>query len=138
MRHESRLARIARRLIEGATVVEIAAEEGIGRTRATELANQSRNYMAEFLDDDRDELHTLYFRSLRVIEQAFSARKEYCTKSGVIFKGGPDHYARMAATKHLRDLASVGRPAPKHPEKDATKKRLTLPELEELLKANPQ
>jgi hypothetical protein len=55
------------------------------------------------------------------------------TKEGQIIHGGPDHYARLAATKHLRDFLSAGRPAPKQPEKE-DRKRLTLPELEELLR----
>jgi hypothetical protein len=49
-------------------------------------------------------------------------------------QGGPDHYARLAATKHFRDFLS--RAAPKQPEpKD---KILTLPEPEELLRANKE
>ena len=40
------------------------------------------------------------------------------TKEGQIIYGGPDHYARLAATKHLRDFLSAGRPVPKQPEKE--------------------
>ena len=75
----------------------------------------------------------LFYRSLRAIELALSARREYMTKEGQIIYGGPDHYARLAATKHLRDFLSAGRPAPKQPEKEE-RRRLTLPELEELLR----
>ena len=39
----------------------------------------------------------LFYRALRVIEHAFSARREYMTKEGEILYGGPDHYARLAA-----------------------------------------
>ena len=53
---------------------------------------------------------------------------------GKICSGGPDHYARLAATKHFRDFLMASRPAPKQPEpKD---KMLTLPELEAMLRAN--
>ena len=55
------------------------------------------------------------------------------TKEGQIIYGGPDHYARLAATKHLRDFMSAGRPAPKQPEKQK-RRGLTLPELEDLLR----
>jgi hypothetical protein len=49
-------------------------------------------------------------------------------------QGGPDHYARLAATKHFRDFLMASRPAPPQPEpKD---KMLTLQELEEILRAN--
>jgi hypothetical protein len=46
--------------------------------------------------------------------------------------GGPDHYARLAATKHLRDFMAAGRPAPKPAEKQE-RRGLTLPELRELV-----
>ncbi len=77
----------------------------------------------------------MFYRSLDTIELALSARREYMTKEGQIIYGGPDHYARLAATKHLRDFLSAGRPAPKQPEKQE-RRRLTLPKLEELFKAN--
>ena len=76
----------------------------------------------------------MFYQSMHVIEHALSARREYLTKDGRITQGGPDHYARLAATKHYRDFLMASRPAPKQPEpKD---KMLTLPELEELLRAN--
>jgi hypothetical protein len=59
------------------------------------------------------------------------------TKEGRIIYGGPDYYARLAATKHLRDFLSAGRPAPKQPEKEE-RRRMSLPELEELLRANAE
>ena len=74
----------------------------------------------------------MFYRSLPAIELWLSARREYMTKEGQIIYGEPDHYARLAATKHLRDFLSAGRPAPKQPEKE--ERRLTLPELEELLR----
>jgi len=65
-----------------------------------------------------------------------SARREYLTKDGQIILGGPDHYARLAATKHYRDFLMASRPASKQPEEKD--KRLTLPELEELLRADKE
>jgi hypothetical protein len=79
----------------------------------------------------------LFYRSLRAIEHALSARREYMTKEGQIIYGGPDHYTRLAATKHLRDFLSAGRPSPKQPEKEE-RKRLTLSELEALLKEDAE
>jgi hypothetical protein len=78
-------------------------------------------------------MHVMFFRTLRAIEHALSARREYMTKDGQIVYGGPDHYARLAATKHFRDFLTAGRPAPKQPEKEE-KRRITLPELEALLR----
>jgi hypothetical protein len=140
MRRETRLSRIAQALAEGATVTEIAEREGISRTTASTIANsdQCRQLLSEFADQEHDSLRGLYYRALRVIEHAMAARKEYANKEGFIVKGGPDHYARLAATKHLRDFLNAGRPKPQHPEKTKEERRLTLPELEALLKAQPK
>ena len=135
LRREGRLARIAKALVSGATVTDIAEAEGIGRTLASREANspECRQLVAEFVSDERDEMRALFYRSLRAIEHALSARREYMTKEGQIIYGGPDHYARLAATKHLRDFLSAGRPAPKQPEKEE-RRRMTLQEVEELLR----
>ena len=78
----------------------------------------------------------MFYRSMRAIEHALSARREYLTKEGQIMQGGPDHYARLAATKHFRDFLMASRPVPKQPEpKD---KLLTLPELEAMLRASKE
>jgi hypothetical protein len=136
LRREGRLARIAKVLVSGATVTEIAEAEGIGRTLASREANspECRQLIAEFVGDEWQEMRAVFYRSLGVIEDAFSARREYVTKDGQIMQGGPDHYARLAATKHFRDFLMASRPAPEQPEpKD---KMLTLPELEAMLRAN--
>ena len=73
---------------------------------------------------------------MRAIEHALSARREYLTKDGQIMQGGPDHYARLAATKHFRDFLMASRPAPKQPEPKS--KLLTLPELQEMLRASKE
>jgi hypothetical protein len=124
---------------QGATVTDIAEAEGIGRTLASREANspECRQLVAEFVSDECDEMRGMFYRSLRAIEHAFSARREYMTKDGQLISGGPDHYARLAATKHLRDFLAAGRPAPKHPEKEE-RSMMTLPELEELLRADAE
>ena len=90
--------------------------------------------IAEFVGDEWEEMRAVFYRSMRAIEHALSARREYLTKEGQIMRGGPDHYARLAASKHFRDFLMASRPVPKQPEpKD---KMLTLPELEAMLKAD--
>jgi hypothetical protein len=49
-------------------------------------------------------MRAVFYRSMRAIEHALSARREYLTKEGQIMQGRPDHYARLAATKHFRDF----------------------------------
>ena len=137
-RRESRLFRIAQALASGATVTDIADAEGIGRTLASREANspECRQLITEFVGDEWEELRAVFYRSMRAIEHALSARREYLTKEGQIMQGGPDHYARLAATKHFRDFLMATRPVPKQPEpKD---KMLTLPELEAMLRANEE
>ena len=54
------------------------------------------------------------------------------TKDGDVVYGGPDHYARLAATKHFREFLAAGRPLPKH-EETQQRTTLTRPELRQLL-----
>jgi hypothetical protein len=54
-------------------------------------------------------MRAVFYRSMRAIEHALSARREYLAKDGQIMQGGPDHGARLAATKHFRDFLMAGR-----------------------------
>jgi hypothetical protein len=73
----------------------------------------------------------LCYRATQAIEDALDATREYTTKDGQVFHGGPDHYARLAATKHLREFLSAGRPPARHiEERDKT---MTLEDLQRLL-----
>jgi hypothetical protein len=106
------------------------------RTLASREANspECRQLIAEFVNAEHVEMRALFYRSVRAVEHALSARREYLTKEGKILYGGPDHYARLAATKHFRDFLAAGRPpAPKQEEK--VKGGMTLYQLEELVKA---
>src|SRR6186713_669936 len=107
---KSRLFRIAKALASGATVTDIAEAEGISRTLASREANspECRQFIAEFVGDEWQEMRAVFYRSMRAIEHALIARREYMTKEGQIMQGGPDHYARLAATKHFRDFLSAG------------------------------
>ena len=113
LRREGRLARIAKALASGATVTDIAEAEGIGRTLASREANspECRQLIAEFVGDEWEEMRAVFYRSMRAIEHALSARREYLTEGGPDLQGGPDHYARLAATKHFRDFLMASRPA---------------------------
>ena len=95
LRRESRLARIDKALAPGVT--DIAEAEGIGRALASREANspECRQMIAEFVSNEHDEMRATFYRALRVIEHAFSARREYITKDGQIVYGGQDHYARL-------------------------------------------
>jgi hypothetical protein len=63
-----------------------------------------------------------------VIEHGFSARREYLLKDGQTLVGGPDHYARLSAAKHLREFLLAGRPVSHNGENE--KRTFTLDEIE--------
>lgn len=136
LRREARLARIAGALASGASITDIAAKEGISRVIASRQANSSkcRQLIATFVDEERELMFGLCYRATRVIEEGLEAIREYITKDGKVFGGGPDHYARLAATKHLRDLLGAGQPPPKPVEEP--KRELTLDELKRILAAS--
>ena len=136
LRREGRLTRIAKALASGATITDIAEAEGIGRTLASRTANspEFRQLIAEFVNAEHVEMRAMFYRSVRAVEHALSARREYLTKAGEILYGGPDHYARLAATKHFRDFLAAGRPTPKKEEK--RQEGLTLHQLNALIEAH--
>src|SRR4051812_49885080 len=92
LRRESRLIRIAKALASGATVTDIAEAEGIGRTLASRTANslECRQLIADFVNAEHTEMRAMFYRSVRAVEHALSARREYLTKTGEILYGGPD------------------------------------------------
>jgi hypothetical protein len=93
LRREARLARIAGSLASGATVTEIAAAEGISRAMASHEANSlaCRQLIADFVNHEHELMLGLFYRAVRAVEEALSATREYTTKEGQVFSGGPDH-----------------------------------------------
>src|SRR3954451_19054830 len=95
---EARLARIAGAIASGAKVTDIAEAEGISRVMASREANslECRQLIADFVNHEHELMLGLFYRSVRIIEQALYARREYTTREGEVLQGGPDHYARLA------------------------------------------
>jgi hypothetical protein len=85
LRREGRLARIAKALASGATVTDIAEAEGISRTIASrtqcELAGMPATSLADFVSSEYDEMHAVFYRCVRAVEHALSARREYMSKA---------------------------------------------------------
>lgn len=130
LRREARLARIAGAIASGATVTDIAAAEGISRVMASRDANSAecRHLIADFVNEEHQLMFGLFYRAIRTIEEALDAKREYTTRDGGVFEGGPDHYARLAATKHFRDFITGGRPPVKQIEEK--RRTFTLEEIE--------
>jgi hypothetical protein len=133
LRRESRLYRIVRAFASGATVTEIAQAENIGRTLASRFVNspESQQILAQFVQNELDLMLEMFYRSLFVIVEAFDATREYTTKDGSVFHGGPDHYARLAAAKQVRDFITAGRPTPKPTE--PKERGITVDDLEAII-----
>src|SRR3954451_23713361 len=136
LRREARLARIAAAIASGAKITDIAEAEGISRVMASREANslECRQLIADFVNHEHEMMLGLFYRSVRVIEEALDARREYTTREGEVLQGGPDHYARLAAGKQLRDFLTAGRPPAK--EKEQQRRQFTLDEIRAAIAAN--
>jgi hypothetical protein len=72
---------------------------GFGSVQAqSETTGISHYGLADFVDEERELMLGLCYRATRAIEEVFDTTREYTTKDGKVFHGGPDHYARLAAT----------------------------------------
>ena len=60
-----------------------------------------------------------------------AAEQRQLDKAGTVHEIGPDHYARLAAVRRLKDLLVAGRPPVREPEPKRT--QFTLDELKEAL-----
>ena len=85
------LARIAGAVASGRTVTEIAEAEGISRAMASREANslECRQLLMDFVNHEHETMLGLFYRGLRVIEEAFEAKREYPAKDGGVSYGGP-------------------------------------------------
>jgi hypothetical protein len=83
----------------------------IGRTVASRDANspECHSIVAEFVGDEWEGKCARHLLIDARDRACLSARREYLTKDGQIMQGGPDHGARLAATKHFRDFLMAGR-----------------------------
>jgi hypothetical protein len=96
----------------GGVKIAVAARH-LGVSRARGRAGKrtragTRVLIAELLEPHRERLSRLFDQTLDVIGDAFRARKIFVVK-GVIVDGGPDHYARLEASKLFIRLVSSRR-----------------------------
>lgn len=137
--HAARKARVAAALVAGRSVTEIAKKERVSRATASKEANspEVQLLITSLVEAERDMIRTLFQKSLRAVEESFSAERISVGDKGKLINCGPDHYARLTGVKCLRDLLTAGRQAVKpEPKKQAM---LTLEQLKELAeeKAGP-
>lgn len=137
LRFETRLSRIAKGLLTGKSIDEIAADENIHRNTAGTVARSEelRWILLDWVNQERRQLELLFYVGLAQIERGLFARREYCSKDGTITRGGPDYYARIAAFKALCAVTTAGRPALKAPEEKEEAREVTFADIERLVKS---
>jgi hypothetical protein len=110
-KRQIRRQKIAAKVVAGKPIAEIAREEGISRTWASQEANApgTRVLIADMIDRHRDEMAELGGLAIKAVREAFEAKKILIDKFGVEVDCGPDHYARLGATKRYIELGLAGR-----------------------------
>src|SRR4051812_7793299 len=93
---------------------------------------ECRQLTADFVNHEHELMLGLFYRSVHAIAEAFDARREYTPREGEVLQRGPDHYARLAAAKQLRDFLTAGRPPAKVYEEDQNRP-ITLDEIHRAL-----
>jgi hypothetical protein len=104
------LTRIAKALASGATVTDIAEAEGISRTLASREANspECRQFIAEFVGHEWEQMRAIFYQSMRAIEHALSARRESTEPRMEIMQDGTVRFIG----RHFRDFLMARSPAP--------------------------
>lgn len=104
---------LAKALVSGATVKQVATAAGVSRTAVyKDLASPETAYsLRAIYRKNEEELDRLFGRALKAIDDAFGATKTYSLpETGVLVATSkPDHLARLKAVAELRHILLVGR-----------------------------
>jgi len=133
-----RRARIAARVLDGASTAAIAREEGIipravvRHLHSPEVEAEIQLRVAKVIDLRAQRVVQLFDRALTTLEQGMEAERTVSVVIENPEKDGPrreritepDHHARIAAVNSLAKVAMLGRPQPL-PVKDADEGPLT-------------
>jgi hypothetical protein len=127
----ARRTRVAKAIVSGKSVTQIAGEEGVSRATASADANspEVQLLITSLVEAEREKIRTLWQKALGSIEESFSAERKAVFEGDVV-PLGPDHYARLTGVKCLTQLLTAGRQAVK-PE-PPVRRMLTLDELKQL------
>ena len=130
-KNRARAVRVAKSLVAGKSVTQIAADEGVSRATASQAANspEVQLLITSLVEAERDSIRALWQKGLKAIEESFAAER-ISIFEGTVVNCGADHYARLTGVKCLTQLLTAGRQAVK-PEPPA-KKTLSLEELNRL------
>jgi hypothetical protein len=130
----ARRLHIAASVAGGRSIAAAARELGISREWASKIANapETQQIIASLAQAHAERIYDLFDQALRVIQQAFRARRTAIRK-GEVIDLGPDHYARLAAVGRLVQILTAGRPVPKPEERKEERRTITLEEVEALI-----
>jgi hypothetical protein len=98
-------------------------------------SNEKNVQIAAMIDKRAPRLAQLIDCALEAIAGSFEATRTLVIEKKVV-DAGPDHYARLTGAKRLLEFTLAGRSTPRA--EDQEKPKLTLQELEELLRENGQ
>lgn len=133
-RKQARRTRVARAIVEGKSVSQIARDERVSRATASADANSTEVQLliTSLVEAERGMIRTLFQKGLAAVEDSFTATR-VAVFEGAKVDCGPDHYARLTGVKCLTALLTAGRQAVR-PEPPA-KKTISLEDLGRLAAA---
>ncbi len=135
----ARRGRIATAKLAGRPTAAIARAEKLDRgTVAKDLASdECQQIVFALVERSRAQIERLFVQGLEAIEDALIATRTAVTQ-GAVVDLGPDHFARLAATKRLLEVISLGRPTAKAPVDAGRRASITLAELEQIVAERKQ
>jgi hypothetical protein len=131
--------RMAGAALAGEHITTIAQNEALSRewVRRELASDECGQIMTGIINHQHNWIIELVSQTLKAIQEALKATRVVWS-DGKKRELGPDHFARLTAAKRLIELVTTGRPTPKSPETKVKSRKVTLPELEALLKENEE
>jgi hypothetical protein len=136
---DARRIQIAASVVAGQSITSTASQVGISREHASRIANASetQQIIASLVHANLERIYELFEESLKVIRQAFRARRKVVNK-GEVIDLGPDHYARLTAVARLVQMMTAGRPVPRPKQKKDDDGLITIEDLKRLIDATQE
>jgi hypothetical protein len=106
---DARRVQIATSVAAGQSIAATARQLGISREWASRIANapETQQIITLLVQAHAERMCDLFDAGLKVIKDAFRARRKALRK-GEVVDLGPDHYARLAAFGRLLQMLTAG------------------------------
>jgi hypothetical protein len=124
----ARVAAVAAALIEGKSQADAARDAGVSRQAVGKIAGEADQLICGLVREYYPRLQSTFLRVLQVLDDALVADRVERSTTVTLIDGpegkkkitetvplnlGPDHYARLTASKRYLELLTAGRPTPK-------------------------